>query len=35
MQARELKALVEEAGSDWVGVCLDSAIPCGRSKIRT
>ncbi|MGC8792161.1 MAG: sugar phosphate isomerase/epimerase family protein [Bryobacteraceae bacterium] len=27
MQARELKALVEEAGRDWVGVCLDSGNP--------
>jgi len=27
MQARELKALIEEAGSDWVGVCLDSGNP--------
>lgn len=27
MQARELKALVEEAGRDFVGVCLDSGNP--------
>jgi sugar phosphate isomerase/epimerase len=27
MQARELKTLVEEAGPDWVGVCLDSGNP--------
>lgn len=27
MQARELKALVEEAGKDFVGVCLDSGNP--------
>jgi sugar phosphate isomerase/epimerase len=27
MQARELKTLVEEAGSDFVGVCLDSGNP--------
>jgi sugar phosphate isomerase/epimerase len=27
MQARELKTLVEEAGRDWVGVCLDSGNP--------
>jgi sugar phosphate isomerase/epimerase len=27
MQARELKTLVEEAGTDFVGVCLDSGNP--------
>jgi len=27
MQARELKMLIEEAGSDFVGVCLDSGNP--------
>lgn len=27
MQARELKSLVEQAGSDFVGVCLDSGNP--------
>ena len=27
MQARELKTLVEEAGKDFVGVCLDSGNP--------
>lgn len=27
MQARELKTLVEEAGKDYVGVCLDSGNP--------
>jgi sugar phosphate isomerase/epimerase len=27
MQARELKALVEESGKDYVGVCLDSGNP--------
>lgn len=27
MQARELKALIEEAGRDWVGACLDSGNP--------
>jgi hypothetical protein len=27
MQARELKTLVEEAGRDFVGVCLDSGNP--------
>jgi sugar phosphate isomerase/epimerase len=27
MQARELKMLVEEAGTDYVGVCLDSGNP--------
>lgn len=27
MQARELKSLVEMAGKDWVGVCLDSGNP--------
>jgi len=27
MQGRELKALVEEAGSDFVGVCLDAGNP--------
>ncbi len=27
MQARELKALLEEAGTDWVGACLDSGNP--------
>ena len=27
MQARELKTLVEEAGADFVGVCLDSGNP--------
>src|SRR5205085_3753522 len=27
MQARELKTLVEEAGQDFVGVCLDSGNP--------
>ena len=28
MQARELKTLVEGAGRDFVGVCLDSGNPC-------
>jgi sugar phosphate isomerase/epimerase len=28
MQARELKSLVEGAGRDFVGVCLDSGNPC-------
>ena len=28
MQARELKSLVEAAGTDFVGVCLDSGNPC-------
>lgn len=27
MQARELKSLIEEAGTDFVGVCLDSGNP--------
>ncbi|MDW8130375.1 MAG: TIM barrel protein [Bryobacterales bacterium] len=27
MQARELKTLIEEAGRDWVGACLDSGNP--------
>ena len=27
MQARELKSLIEQAGSDFVGVCLDSGNP--------
>src|SRR5437763_1529642 len=27
MQARELKALVEEAGADFVGVCVDAGNP--------
>ena len=27
MQARELKTLIEGAGSDFVGVCLDSGNP--------
>lgn len=28
MQARELKTLIEGAGKDFVGVCLDSGNPC-------
>lgn len=27
MQARELRTLIEEAGQDWVGACLDSGNP--------
>ncbi len=28
MQARELKMLIEEAGKDFVGACIDSGNPC-------
>ena len=28
MQARELKSLIEAAGKDFVGACLDSGNPC-------
>src|SRR5439155_1137922 len=28
MQARELKSLIEAAGPDFVGACLDSGNPC-------
>jgi hypothetical protein len=34
MQAREVKALIEEAGKDFVGSCLDTGNPCGWSRIR-
>jgi sugar phosphate isomerase/epimerase len=34
MQARELKTLIEGAGKEFVGVCIDSAIRCGRWRVR-